>query len=60
MEVRVNIDECIGCGVCAQLCPEAFEIDDMAGKCVIKQQLDTAEVKNAVETCPVAALTINE
>ena len=60
MEVRVNIDECIGCGVCAQLCPQMFETDEVAGKCVIKQQLDTPEVKNAVEACPVSALKINE
>ena len=32
MSVKVNTDECIGCGVCAQICPDVFELDEDAGK----------------------------
>jgi len=32
MNTKVNRDECIGCGVCAQICPEVFERDEDAGK----------------------------
>ena len=27
MKVKINTEECIGCGVCAQICPEVFELD---------------------------------
>ena len=56
MEVKVNVDECIGCGICAQFCPEVFEIDEAAGKSTVKAQSDSLEVKNAMEACPVGAI----
>ena len=28
MKVKVNRDSCIGCGACAAICDEVFEIDD--------------------------------
>ena len=28
MKVKVNRDACIGCGACAAICPDVFEIDD--------------------------------
>ena len=32
MEVKVNRDACIGCGACAAICPDVFEIDDEGRK----------------------------
>lgn len=58
MEVKVNIDDCIGCGVCTHLCPEVFEIDETLGKAVVKQQSDPQAVKEAAEACPVGAIVI--
>ena len=28
MKVKVNKDACIGCGACAQICDEVFELND--------------------------------
>ena len=28
MKVKVNKDACIGCGACAAICDEVFEIND--------------------------------
>ena len=28
MKVKVNRDACIGCGACAAICPDIFDIDD--------------------------------
>ncbi len=56
MEVKVNIDECIGCGICEQFCPEVFEINDELGKSKVKAQSDAPEVKKAMEACPVGAI----
>jgi len=58
MEAKVNIDDCIGCGVCTHLCPEVFEIDEALGKAVVKQQSDLQTVKEAAEACPVGAIII--
>ena len=29
MKVKVNRDSCIGCGACAAICDDVFEIDDV-------------------------------
>ena len=28
MKVKVNKDACIGCGACASICPDVFELND--------------------------------
>ena len=28
MKVKVNRDNCIGCGACEAICPEVFNLDD--------------------------------
>jgi ferredoxin len=58
MGIKVNLDECIGCGVCAQLCPETFKLDENEGKCVVLSQEVTPESKEAVDSCPVSAIIV--
>jgi len=57
--VKVNEQTCIGCGNCASVCEEVFEMKD--GKSYVKEGQDNSEapcVKEAKEACPVGAITI--
>ena len=53
---------CIGCGACAAVCPEVFEISD-DGYAVVKAEV-TPEVeqsaKDAMDGCPAGAIEETE
>ena len=54
--VKVNKDLCIGCGSCYSICPEVFELDD-EGKAIVKAQKKLPCVEEAIEACPVDAIS---
>jgi len=53
--VKVNKEKCIGCGTCTQICPEVFEIK--GGKSHVREQKDIPCVKEAIDSCPVGAIS---
>jgi len=53
--VKVDESKCIGCGLCASLCGEVFEIKE--GKAKVKAQKDLFCVKEAANSCPVNAIS---
>ena len=59
MGIKINLDECIGCGVCAQLSPETFKLDEEEGKAMVISQEVTDSAKEAADSCPVSAITID-
>ena len=59
MTVKVNLDECIGCGVCAQFCPEVFNMDENEGKSLVVSQEEVETLKEAIESCPVSAIILS-
>ena len=59
MKLNVDKDICIGCGACAAICPDVFEIDDdgLARAIVSEVQEDLNEdAIDAKEGCPVDAI----
>jgi|YelNatPaOPRAMG01_1025707.scaffolds.fasta_scaffold00785_10 ferredoxin len=63
MEVKVNKEKCIGCGYCASVCPEVFELGD-DGKSKVKEGVDFSkykeQIKEAKEGCPAGAIEVKE
>lgn len=62
MNVRVDEEVCVGCGTCADMCPEIFEMqgDIAAAKITaIPDNLQEA-CREAAEACPVEAIIVEE
>ena len=58
MKVKVSEDLCIGCGACAAICDEVFEINDEGISKVISDNISENiedDVKEAIESCPTGA-----
>lgn len=62
MKAIVDATTCIGCTLCTNICPEVFEMDgDLAivkGDSVPPEAAATC--KEAAESCPVTAITIQD
>jgi ferredoxin len=60
MKVTVDEETCIACGLCAETCPEVFELKD--DKAIVKIEEvpeDLAEsCRSAAEECPVEAIHV--
>lgn len=58
---KVWIEEgCTACGLCADVCPEVFEVDDEA---IVKKDADLSKeacIKEAAESCPVEIIKFEE
>ena len=68
MKIILDRSKCIGCGSCAAVCPQQFEMAD-DGKSRLKdskksgenEELETEEpgcAKDAVEVCPVQIIKV--
>ena len=60
MKAVVNEYICIGCGLCAEICPEVFEMnDDMIAIVIVDEVPAELEesAKEAADSCPVEAIT---
>lgn len=57
---RIDLELCTGCGICADLCPDVFEMDDDGFSRVLDgyECDDTACCIEAVEHCPEGAISI--
>jgi len=60
MKVRVDPDLCTGCAVCADECPEIFELeDDVAEVKVDEVPVELEEAcRLAAEECPTEAIIV--
>jgi ferredoxin len=62
MRAIVDEETCIGCGLCAETCPEVFEmVDEKARAKVDEVPEEFAEAcREAAEDCPVEAIQIED
>lgn len=60
MKKLIVNENCIGCGMCVAIDPEHFEIEDGLSKEISNENLDSTDLKNAIDACPVAAIEVNE
>ncbi|MBO8427385.1 MAG: ferredoxin [Firmicutes bacterium] len=59
MKMYSNREKCIGCRVCIDFYPEAFEMDEF-GKAIAIDELPSSKNEDAVEKCLVAAITTSK
>lgn len=60
MKAIVDREGCIGCGACANECPEVFRMAD-DGLSEVHSQPDASNIeqaKKAAEDCPVSVITV--
>ncbi len=59
MKVKVNKDNCIGCGACEAIYPEVFQINDDGLSTVICdhcEKMEKEKIMEAMESCPTSAI----
>lgn len=56
MSIRINKDNCIGCGGCRQVCPGSLLYADEQGKSEIRYPEDCWGCTSCVKECSVAAI----
>jgi ferredoxin len=57
----VDQDACIGCGLCVQLCPKVFEMqDDGKSKAIHPTGDEEATIQSSIDACPVTAIAWTE
>ena len=52
---KVDSKKCVGCGLCASICPTSFEMEGSKAK-VISQKHDKC-VNEAINSCPGKAIS---
>ena len=64
MNAVIDAEECTGCGLWEETCPEVFELNEDEGVAVVKVTPTPPEAENtcreAADGCPVDAITIEE
>ncbi|WP_456369745.1 ferredoxin [Geoglobus sp.] len=61
MKAVVDADVCTGCGTCADICPEVFELGDDGIAHVVGDCGEFADCcTEAADSCPVGAITIED
>lgn len=64
MKIKVDIDKCIGAGLCVLAAPQVFAQDDDTGLVVVLQEYPAADqheaVREAARLCPALVISFDE
>lgn len=62
MKAVVDQEACVGCGICADTCPEVFEMDESVAKVIAETVPEDAgeSCREAASACPVEAITVTD
>lgn len=62
MKAVVDAKTCVGCGLCADACPNVFQMEEGIAKVIADEVAiaDADDCRGAAESCPVEAITIEE
>jgi len=56
---KISINQnCIGCGSCAAICPDLFELENGKARPKKPSVTDVKCAKEAAESCPVKAISV--
>lgn len=62
VKVRIDLDLCVGCGTCEEVCPDVFQVgDDGFAHVLVDDPAAWADdVIEAAESCPEDAIVVDE
>ncbi len=59
MKITVDASTCVGCGLCEQICPDAFEIQADGIAHVKATAPGNCNAKEVADQCPVNAIKVS-
>ncbi|MCK5333427.1 MAG: ferredoxin [Candidatus Aenigmarchaeota archaeon] len=58
MVVSIIADKCVGCGLCASMCDEVFEMRDGVAHVKDAKACDKCDCKEIAASCPTQAIVV--